>query len=65
VWPGSHLFEKAANGISAELVEERRKVVPPVQIKVPKGGVAFRELRVWHRCGTRHDIQLLMRLALA
>ena len=31
-------------------MEEQRKVAPPVQIEVPKGGVAFRELRVWHRC---------------
>lgn len=25
-----------------------------MQIEVPKGGVAFRELRVWHRCVEHH-----------
>ena len=39
----------AAGPLSAELQAERRKVRPPVQLTVPKGGVAFRELRVWVR----------------
>lgn len=38
-------------------MEEQRLVAPPVQIDVPKGGVAFRELRVWHRC-----VEILMEL---
>jgi hypothetical protein len=50
VWPGSHLAEASASGaITAETREAQRAVAPPVQLQVPKGGVAFRELRVWHR----------------
>ena len=41
------MTEAAAGPLSAELQAERRKVRPPVQLTVPKGGVAFRELRVW------------------
>ena len=56
-WLGSHLETATADRQSHsslklaldELAELRRPVHPPVQITVPKGAVAFRDLRVWHR----------------
>ena len=49
VWPTSHLCEPSATGITDDIREAQRAIAPPVQLRVPKGGVAFRELRVWHR----------------
>jgi hypothetical protein len=49
VWPGSHLVTTSAAGITPEVMEARRAVAPPIQIRAPKGAVVFRELRVWHR----------------
>merc|ERR1711939_725374 len=34
--------------IKTELLEERRKVRPPVQPFVPKGSIVLRDLRTWH-----------------
>ena len=53
-WLGSHLETAAANAgghdISLpELAELRRETHPPIQLTVPKGACAFRDLRVWHR----------------
>eukprot|EP01045_Picozoa_sp_COSAG04_P049316 COSAG04_NODE_19381_length_417_cov_1.405660_1_plen_32_part_10 len=31
------------------MMEERRKHSPPIQLRVPKGAVVFRDLRVWVR----------------
>ena len=53
-WLGSHLETRAGENRAAvregsPLVQERRRICPPVQITVPKGAAAFRDLRVWHR----------------
>jgi hypothetical protein len=53
-WLGSHLETATAQLKDTqmtleELAELRRPVDPPVQITVPKGAVAFRDLRVWHK----------------
>ena len=55
-WLGSHLETAAAQSRDEnaqltldDLAELRRPKHPPVQITVPKGAVAFRDLRVWHR----------------
>ena len=74
-WLGSHQETAAAQARNAgpdspeiltldQLAEIRRQTDPPVQITVPKGAVAFRDLRVWHKgmpnSGTlpRHMISL-------
>ena len=74
-WLGSHQETAAAQSRNAgpdspeiltldQLAEIRRQTDPPVQITVPKGAVAFRDLRVWHKgmpnSGTlpRHMISL-------
>ena len=57
-WLGSHLETAAANLAHtteseitlADLAELRRETHPPMQLTVPKGACAFRDLRVWH-CG--------------
>ena len=53
-WLGSHLETAAATSRDPDtqvslhdLAELRRADHPPVQITVPKGAVAFRDLRVW------------------
>lgn len=54
-WLGSHLETTASQSRSPggpsleDLAELRRENHPPVQITVPKGAVAFRDLRVWHK----------------
>ena len=58
LWPGSHLtgvpsdeedggaFEP--DGKHRAIVEERRRIAPPVQLAVPEKAVIFRDLRLWH-----------------
>ncbi|KAK3671235.1 hypothetical protein LTR78_008870 [Recurvomyces mirabilis] len=35
-------------GVRLDVLEARRKIAPPVQPKVKKGGVMLRDLRLWH-----------------
>ncbi|OOQ87481.1 phytanoyl-CoA dioxygenase family protein [Penicillium brasilianum] len=56
VWLGSHIdtddsvFDRKAGDlqIKAELLEQRRKINPPVQPSLPKGSLIIRDLRLWH-----------------
>jgi len=55
VWLGTHhwgnngLKESPENPwIRSEVLEERRKVIPPIQASVPKGSLIIRDLRLWH-----------------
>ncbi|CEO58330.1 hypothetical protein PMG11_03061 [Penicillium brasilianum] len=56
VWLGSHIdtddsvFDRKAGDlqIKAELLEQRRKISPPVQPSLPKGSLIVRDLRLWH-----------------
>lgn len=59
VWLGTHTSSsladqegehgsRASGRIKPELLEERRKVRPPVQAVVDKGSVIVRDLRLWH-----------------
>ncbi|RJE21909.1 Phytanoyl-CoA dioxygenase family protein [Aspergillus sclerotialis] len=52
-WPGTHLTTRFAdqngmNGIFPHLLEERAKVVPPLQPSIKKGGLIIRDMRLWH-----------------
>lgn len=55
-WLGSHtdtdesIFDRDADNlhIKAELLEQRRKISPPVQPSLPKGSLIIRDLRLWH-----------------
>lgn len=55
-WLGSHIdtdqsvFDRTANNlqIKTELVEERRKISPPIQPSLPKGSLIIRDFRLWH-----------------
>jgi hypothetical protein len=60
VWVGSHRYTSLADhvdsrdapgGLSSirpELVSERRKTLPPVQISVKAGDLVLRDVRLWH-----------------
>lgn len=54
IWPGSHRAVDAANiragvALPAALWEERQHSTPPERLCIPKGAVAFRDARLWHR----------------
>ena len=76
VWPGSHLvaecgplnkYHAAEDHETAmeELTRQRRAVAPPTNAPIPKGGVLFRDARVWHKgvpnpsARVRHMLALL------
>ena len=44
---GAH-GDRASGRIKANLLKERRAVMPPVQPTIPKGSVVVRDLRLWH-----------------
>lgn len=53
LWLGSHKDCDGAetsdyNGVREELVEERRKISPPIQPTLPKGSMIIRDFRLWH-----------------
>jgi ectoine hydroxylase-related dioxygenase (phytanoyl-CoA dioxygenase family) len=56
VWLGSHIdtddsvFDRKTDDlqIRAELLEQRRKISPPIQPSLPKGSLVIRDLRLWH-----------------
>lgn len=63
MWPGTHLDTSmtvqqvrsdADIRVPDEKLKERRLVSPPVQPFVPAGGVAIRDLRLWHRGMPNH-----------
>jgi ectoine hydroxylase-related dioxygenase (phytanoyl-CoA dioxygenase family) len=55
-WLGSHtdtdesVFDRQANNeqINFELLEQRRKISPPIQPSLRKGSLIIRDLRLWH-----------------
>ncbi|KAL1642955.1 hypothetical protein SLS58_005197 [Diplodia intermedia] len=53
VWLGSHLVgmvegRECVDVIDEGLVEERRRVRPPVRTCLPKGALVIRDFRLWH-----------------
>ncbi|MBW3623322.1 MAG: phytanoyl-CoA dioxygenase family protein [Armatimonadetes bacterium] len=52
LWPGSHLDTSMPVGrdikVPEELLEERRKIMPPFQPSVRAGSVLIRDIRLWH-----------------
>lgn len=56
VWLGTHVdtdrnvldFSTEHMGIRANLLEERRKISPPIQPSLPKGSLVIRDFRLWH-----------------
>ena len=54
VWLGSHLdtamsMDNSSLVVPSARVEARRRVRPPVQPRIKKGGVLIRDIRLWHR----------------
>ncbi len=53
VWLGTHLTthfrdQDGVNGIFPHLLEERRKISPPIQPTLKRGSIIFRDMRLWH-----------------
>ena len=52
IWPGTHRDLTIAAGkdikVPQEVVERRRKVVPPIQPCMDAGDVLIRDIRLWH-----------------
>lgn len=55
VWLGTHRDTTLADHLAAdtgaikpELLDKRRNVRPPIQPRIPKGGMIIRDLRLWH-----------------
>jgi len=55
VWLGSHIDADPSindvdgdKGIRADIVEQRRRISPPIQPTLPKGSIIIRDFRLWH-----------------
>lgn len=51
LWPATQRITKTKNlnyVISRDQLEEQRKIRPPVQPSLPKGGVIIRDFKLWH-----------------
>ncbi|KAL6242003.1 hypothetical protein RBB50_010914 [Rhinocladiella similis] len=55
IWLGSHTdsdqyttSENREDGVRKDLLEERRKISPPLQPSLPKGSLIIRDFRLWH-----------------
>jgi hypothetical protein len=53
IWPGTHLdtsvsWQQGEIKVDPQRLEERRKVVPPIQPAVKAGSVVIRDMRLWH-----------------
>jgi ectoine hydroxylase-related dioxygenase (phytanoyl-CoA dioxygenase family) len=56
LWLGTHGgldwsrqdVQLSGTGIHPDLVEERRKIAPPIQPSLPKGSLIIRDFRLWH-----------------
>lgn len=49
LWPGTHRVGRASKWVPERLLEERRRVAPPVQLTLPRGCVVIRHFDLWHR----------------
>jgi len=54
IWPGTHTdpsvyWQSGDIKVAPDLLEMRRKDVPPLQPKVRAGSVLIRDMRLWHR----------------
>ncbi|KAL1988433.1 hypothetical protein VTN96DRAFT_9488 [Rasamsonia emersonii] len=48
-WPGSHKVVADFNHVvPEELLEQRRKIAPPVQPTLPRGSLVIRDFKLWH-----------------
>ena len=75
VWLGTHNSSiadqegshggRASGRIKEALLEERRKVAPPVQPIVPKGSVVVRDLRLWHAGMPNYTNEVRVMLAMS
>ena len=73
VWLGTHTHtniedqqgahgERASGRIKETLLEERRRVSPPIQAVIPKGSIIVRDLRLWHAGmpNISHEIRVML-----
>lgn len=74
VWLGTHANtniedqegahgERASGRIREGLLEERRKISPPLQAVIPKGSVIVRDLRLWHAGMPNYSDEIRVMLA--
>jgi ectoine hydroxylase-related dioxygenase (phytanoyl-CoA dioxygenase family) len=74
VWLGTHTNtniedqegahgERASGRIKQSLLEERRRVSPPIQGVIPKGSVIVRDLRLWHAGMPNYSDEIRVMLA--
>jgi len=69
LWLGTHNSSPPEDWVSPginwqreDVIEERRKIRPPVQATVKKGGLVLRDMRLWH-CGVPNpsdDIRVMV-----
>jgi len=69
MWLGSHLdtswraeVEKSGSVIPLGMVEQRRRISPPIQPVLPKGSLIVRDLRLWHagRPNLTDDVRVML-----
>ncbi|BDI30494.1 hypothetical protein CCAX7_25450 [Capsulimonas corticalis] len=53
IWPGTHLDNTVAIQdedikVSLDVLEDRRRIVPPFQPSVKAGSIVIRDIRMWH-----------------
>ena len=74
IWLGTHTDtniddqegehgERASGRIKEHLLEERKRVSPPLQAVVPKGSVIVRDLRLWHAGMPNYSDEIRVMLA--
>lgn len=53
LWPGSHVLRSNVLGedikVAPALLDQRRRVVPPIRGNTSKGSILIRDNRLWHR----------------
>ena len=59
---GAH-GERASGRIKLALLEQRRKISPPIQGVIPKGSIIVRDLRLWHAGMPNYSDEIRVMLA--
>lgn len=57
--------ERASGRIKAALLEERRRISPPIQPTIPKGSIVVRDLRLWHAGMPNYSNDIRVMLAMS
>ena len=55
--------DRASGRIKQPMLEERRKISPPLQAVIPKGSVIVRDLRLWHAGMPNYSDEIRVMLA--